>query len=163
MKTLFLTRHAKSSWKNPDLSDIDRPLNRRGKKNAPLMGTVLKEKEILPDLMLTSPAKRAKKTALFIAEAIGYSKQDIKVEENIYEASPAELMDIIHQFKDKYDSVMMFGHNPSFTTLNNYLSNNYIDNIPTCGISAIQFDTNWSNIEAMSGKSVFFIYPKLYT
>jgi len=163
MKTLYLARHAKSSWKEPELSDIERPLNKRGKKNAPFIGTVLKGKGILPDLIISSSAERAKLTAFEIAKKIGYKKSDIEINDDIYEAAPRVLMQIIRNFDDKFETVMMFGHNPSFTILNNQLSNKYIDNIPTCGISAIQFDTDWKYITDGSGKSDFFIYPKLYT
>lgn len=162
MKTLYIARHAKSSWKEPELADIDRPLNKRGKKNAPFMGTILKEKGVLPDLIVTSPAKRAKKTCFEIADKIGYKKSKIEIADEIYEASTRELIQMIREYDDKYESVMMFGHNPSFTMLNNQLSDRYIDNIPTCGISAITFNSGWKDVSEGSGKSEFFIYPKLY-
>jgi phosphohistidine phosphatase len=162
MKTLYLARHAKSSWKQTELNDIDRPLNKRGKQNAPLMGKVLKEKEVRPELILTSPAKRARKTSYIISEQIGYPKNEIISDENIYEASTNVLMELVHNLDKKLSSVMIFGHNPALTMFNNYLSDIYIDNIPTAGISAIQFDTDWNNIETGMGKSIFFIYPKLY-
>ena len=78
MKTIILVRHAKSSWKDPGLDDFDRPLNKRGKRNAPFMGGKLKKRDILPDLVLSSPAKRAKKTAIAVAKALGYPKKEIK-------------------------------------------------------------------------------------
>lgn len=162
MKTLYLARHAKSSWKNPELSDIERPLNKRGKKDAPYIGNILKEKGVKPDIIISSPAVRARKTAIAIAENIEYPKNKILIDDKIYESSSSGLLNIIKSFNDKYDSVMMFGHNPAFTMLNNYLTDSYIDNIPTCGVVGIQFNSSWEKIGSESGKTVFFIYPKLF-
>ena len=162
MKTLYLVRHAKSSWKDSSLDDLERPLNRRGKRDAPFMGELLKEKVVNPDVVISSPAKRASKTAQIITAHIGYSKKDIIYSEEIYEASSRELVDFIKKIDDKYNSVMLFGHNPGFTMLNNYLSKNYIDNIPTCGIVALQFNINWKEIDKNSAKMLFFDYPKRY-
>jgi len=162
MKTLYLARHAKSSWKNPELSDIERPLNKRGKKDAPYIGNILKEKGVKPDIIISSPAVRARKTAVAIAENIEYPKNKILIDDKIYESSSSGLLNIIKSFNDKYDSVMMFGHNPAFTMLNNYLTDSYIDNIPTCGVVGIQFNSSWKKIGSESGKTVFFIYPKLF-
>jgi phosphohistidine phosphatase len=157
-----LVRHAKSSWRDPSLDDIERPLNKRGKRDAPFMGELLKEKVVNPDVVYSSPAKRASKTAQIIAEQIGYSKKDIVYAEEIYEASSHELVDFIKKLDNKYNSVMVFGHNPGFTMLNNFLSKKYIDNIPTCGIVALEFNSSWKEIEKNSAKLLFFDYPKRY-
>jgi phosphohistidine phosphatase len=162
MKKLYLVRHAKSSWKNPELTDIERPLNKRGKRDAPFIGNVLKEKNIIPDLIISSPAKRAAKTAVVIADKIGYTKSKIINDDNIYEASFSELLDLIRNLDDKHNTVMLFGHNPGLTMLNNYLSEHYIDNIPTCGVVGIQFDSSWNGIKADSGNSFLYIYPKIF-
>ena len=126
MKLLYLARHAKSSWKNMDLSDIDRPLNKRGKKDAPFMGKILSKKGINPDLIISSPAKRARKTALVIAEEISYPINSIQYEDNVYESSSRELLEFVKSIDDEYNSVMIFGHNPGFTMLHNYLCSVYI-------------------------------------
>jgi len=162
MKTLYLARHAKSSWKHPELSDIERPLNKRGKRDAPYIGNLLKEKGVKPNILISSPAVRARKTAVVIAERIDYTKSKILIDDKIYESSSTELLNIIKSFDDKYNSVMMFGHNPGFTLLNNYLTDSYIDNIPTCGIVGIRFNSSWKKINGGSGKAFFFIYPKLF-
>ncbi len=162
MKTLYLARHAKSSWKHPELSDIERPLNKRGKRDAPIIGNLLKEKGVNPDILISSPAVRARKTAVAIAGIIDYPKSKILIDVNIYESSSSELKNIIQGFDDKYNSVMMFGHNPGFTMLNNYLTESFIDNIPTCGVVGIRFNSSWKKIEGASGNAFFFIYPKLY-
>lgn len=162
MKTLYLARHAKSYWKDQSIPDFDRPLNKRGKRDAPFMGTVLYDKKIKLDLIISSPAKRTKKTAIEIAAKIGYPENKILYNEDMYEASSNILIKVIKKIDEKYDSLMIFGHNPGLTMLNNHISNHYIDNIPTCGIVALQFDKKWSELDKNSFKFLFFEYPKLY-
>ena len=162
MKTLYLVRHAKSSWKNPELVDFDRPLNKRGKRDAPFMGEVLMDKKVKPDYILASPAKRTKKTAIEIAEKISFPVKDISFNEELYEASMNSLLSLIKKIDGKHNSVMIFGHNPGLTTLNNLISNHYIDNIPTCGIVALKTDKEWKEIGKNSFSFVFFEHPKMY-
>ncbi len=160
MKTLYLVRHAKSSWKQPELSDFERPLNKRGKNDAPFMGKLLSDKEINPELVISSPAKRASATAKIIASEINFPKEEIVLDENIYEASGRRLLEIISKTEEKYSSVMLFGHNPGLTVLHNNLSDHFIDNIPTCGVVALEFRTSWKEIELNSAEFLFFEYPK---
>lgn len=162
MKTLYLVRHAKSSWKNQGLTDFDRPLNKRGKRDAPFMGEVLNDKKINPDFIISSSAKRAKKTATEIAAKIGFPLKKISFNDEIYEASMSTLVNLIKKLNDKYESVMIFGHNPSLTVLNNHISNHYIDNIPTCGIVALQFNKKWNELDKNSCEQIFFEHPKMY-
>ncbi|MCW8803191.1 MAG: histidine phosphatase family protein [Ignavibacteriaceae bacterium] len=162
MKTLYLTRHAKSSWTNPRLTDFDRPLNNRGKRDAPFMGKVLKDKKVKIGLIISSPAKRTKKTAIAIAEKLSYSEKKIMFNEDLYEASSNTLIKVIKKVDEKYDSVMIFAHNPGLTLLNNHISKNYIDNIPTCGIVALQLNNKWSEVDKNTCKFLFFEYPKLH-
>jgi phosphohistidine phosphatase len=161
MKTLFLVRHAKSSWKETDLSDKDRPLNKRGKHDAPVMGKLLKKMNVQPDLLISSPAVRALTTALNIANEIDYPNSKIDIVENIYMASATELLNEVSKSDDKLKSIMLFGHNPGITDFLNGLSTANIDNMPTCSIVCIQFEINsWSDIKNKKGKVVFFEYPK---
>lgn len=161
MKTLYIARHAKSSWKFPDLTDFERPLNKRGKKNAPFMGELLAEKKIKPELIISSPALRAKVTAIAISEKIDYPQEKILFDDEIYEAGLFTLRELISKFSNDYSSIMIFGHNPGFTSLNNYLSNKYIDNIPTCGIVALDLEIDtWADLSERCGKQIFFEYPK---
>jgi phosphohistidine phosphatase len=161
MKTLYLVRHAKSSWDDPSLDDIDRPLNPRGKRDAPEMGERLKKLKILPDLLITSPGKRARSTAKKIARQIGYPKKDILIDDALYHGSDDMLIDIVKNLPDTTQSVMLFGHNPGFTAFANQLCNINIYNIPTAGIVAIDFHTdNWHDAEPGKGELVFFDYPK---
>jgi phosphohistidine phosphatase len=162
MKTLYLARHAKSYWKDQSIPDFDRPLNNRGKRDAPFMGEVLKDKKIKIGLIISSPAKRTKKTAIEIAAKIGYLEKNILYNEELYEASSNILIKTIKKIDEKYDSVIMFGHNPGLTLLNNHISNHYIDNIPTCGIVALEFDNKWNEIDKNTCNFLFFEYPKLY-
>lgn len=161
MKELFLVRHAKSSWDDPTLSDFERPLNERGKRDAPFMGAHLADLGIKPDLIISSPAKRAKKTAKILAEALGYDLQKIEYKEAIYEASAQSLLYIVCQLPDSAKRVMIVGHNPGLTMLANILDDIVIDNIPTCGVVGVTFDTgSWSEACRMKGHTVMFDYPK---
>lgn len=164
MKTLYIVRHAKSSWDYPELTDFERPLNKRGLRDAPFMGKILKEMGILPELIISSPALRAYKTAKIISEEIGYQLEDIETSESLYEYGTKEALQIIQSVDDEINSLMIFGHNPTLTQLNNYLSNNRIDNIPTCGITSIIFNVDkWNKIKTGLGKEEFFEYPKKHT
>jgi len=161
MKRLFLVRHAKSSWDDPSLDDIDRPLNNRGKKNAPEMGLRLRKQGIMPDLLISSPANRAHTTAKKISEEIGYPKKEIQIDDRLYHGSSNSMISIIQSLKNKTSSVMLFGHNPGFTDFANMLCGINIYNIPTSGIVAIDFSAdNWSEVDYNTGELVFFDYPK---
>ena len=162
MKTLYLVRHAKSSWKQPELSDFERPLNKRGKNDAPFMGKLLSDKGVNPALIISSPAKRAAATAKIIASEINYPKDEIAFDENIYDAMGRGLLEIISGIDEKYNSAMLFGHNPGLTVLQNNLSGHFVDNIPTSGVVALEFNSSWSDIELNSAKFLFFEYPKKY-
>lgn len=162
MKHLLICRHAKSSWKNPRLADFDRPLNKRGKRNAPRMGKMLVSHGIHPDLIVSSPAKRAKKTALQLAKKLNYPKKRIVYRDRIYSATPDELIDCIHTFDDHSNQAIVIGHNSGFTTLANILGNLHIDNVPTCGIVALKFEVDsWKDVEKKKGIFDFFYYPKM--
>lgn len=161
MKTLILMRHAKSSWQDPDLDDVDRPLAKRGKRDAPVMGERLAERGIHPDLILTSPAKRARKTAQTVARALDYPKKKITHAEAIYEASEEHLLAVVQALDDDLDTVMLFGHNPGFTSFSYALTDVYIENIPTCGVVLIRFAVErWQKVTWGSGEFVWFDFPK---
>lgn len=161
MKTLYLVRHAKSSWKYPELTDFDRPLNKRGKRDAPEMGRRLKDRDIMPDLMLSSPANRALTTCREIARQIDFPKSGIQTDAGIYHAGTSTLLAIIRKTPGSIDSLMMFGHNPGFTDFANQLAGTDIFNIPTCGIFACSFDVDeWQNVAEGKGRMIFYDYPK---
>lgn len=154
-------RHAKSSWGDLDLADFDRPLNDRGKKDAPRMGKRLKEKRITPDLMLSSPAKRALSTCKKIAEILNYPKERIETDSKLYHANENEMLDVIRNLPDKFETVMIFGHNPGLTDFVNSLMDQTIFNIPTCGVAACTLDIpSWKNADWKKGGMKFYDYPK---
>ena len=155
-KILYIARHAKSSWKDMSLSDFERPLNTRGKRDAPFMANHLKEKGITPDLILSSPAKRAKKTAKHYHEALG---GELRFDESIYESSTMNLYTLVKEAFQSVDNIMIVGHNPGFSALNDMLSDKSIYNIPTAAVVGIEFK---DVVAAHKGKQVFFEYPKKY-
>lgn len=161
MKTLYLVRHAKSSWDNPDLPDYDRPLNQRGLRDAPEIGRRLALMKTYVEVMLSSPANRAYTTASIIALILNYPQMDIATDEAIYHADRSELVDVLKKQDPGISTLMLYGHNPGLTDLANYLAGADIDNIPTCGVVAIQLQIiDWSSITKNSGKVLFFEYPK---
>lgn len=163
MKTLLIIRHAKSAWDNPGLSDFDRPLNIRGKSDAPHMGKVLKNKGIIADKWLSSPAKRALSTATRFAKAMEVPKSEVHTDARIYHSSAYTLMQIIKEQAGGVDTLFLFGHNPGLTDLASMLTTTRIDNIPTCGIFAVSFPVSqWNEVDGKNGSFLFFDYPKRY-
>jgi phosphohistidine phosphatase len=162
MKTLYIIRHAKSSWDDIGLADFDRPLNERGKTDAPRMGKRLKEKNIHPELMLSSPAKRALSTCKKIAEVLHYPESSIKTDRKLYHASPEEIFEVLRSIKNQVNNVMLFGHNPGLTEFVNEITDDFsLNNLPTCGVVALSFDMRtWKELQHSSGKLLFYDYPK---
>lgn len=162
MKRLLLIRHAKSSWKDPDAVDIERPLNKRGKRDAPLMGQVLRDLKIRPDLIISSPAKRALSTARIIAKCLKYPSKKILVRDRVYESGLSALLKIIQELDDSLATVILLGHNPDLTELAQYLSDYPVENIPTCGVFCIDL-ISWLETSQHGGDFVFFDYPKRHS
>ena len=141
------------------LDDFDRPLNKRGKLNAPLMGAVLKKQNVKPDVILSSPALRAKTTAEIVAKELDYSKEVLCLQD-IYEASANELDKLLKTLETKHETVFIFGHNPGFNDLA-YKYVGFDDNVPTCGVLEIAFECKkWSDISASNATLISFDYPK---
>jgi phosphohistidine phosphatase len=162
MKTLFCIRHAKSSWDDADLLDIDRPLNERGLRDAPRMAVFLKEKGIVPDLIVSSPAERAFQTATFFQEEWAMSDDQMEINDDIYEATEMDVWEIIKDLPDEANTVFLFGHNPTFTYFANLFSEEIIGNVPTCGVCQIESRTRkWSKLEASNSELVEFYYPQM--
>lgn len=163
MKTVYFVRHAKSSWKDGSLRDFDRPLNKRGLRDAPFMANLMKEKGIQPDAIISSPANRAYTTATYFAKALGIEENQIIKEEEIYEAYYSTVLSIVQKQAKNIDILVVFGHNPAFTNLANLFTRNYIDNVPTCGIIEISANIEkWSELNEETGNVVNFLYPKKY-
>lgn len=161
MKKLYLIRHAKSSWRDLMQGDIDRPLNKRGKSDAPFMGKRLKKYGVQPDLLISSPAKRARKTARTVAREIGYPPKKIIFADKIYFGDLDDIFGIIRNISDSDKTVILVGHNPDITMLAEALTGRQVGNIPTCGIFCIDFKIeSWREAVPGNGSFVFFDYPK---
>lgn len=159
MKMLYVIRHAKSSWSDPLQDDFDRPLNERGKANAPEMAGRIKAKGVRPDLMISSTAKRAQETAQIFADVLAYAQADIQLQDQLYEAATETVMKCVRQISPEAESAFIFGHNPTLTYFVNELAGVWIDNIPTCGMVAISLD-GWDKAGEGTGKLVWFDFPK---
>ncbi len=160
MKTLLVLRHAKSSWDNPTLSDYDRPLNKRGKRDAPRMGKHLQHQGLIPERILSSSAKRARKTATKVAKACGYSGK-IKRVDRFYLAPPSVYYELVQALPDKYQSVMVVGHNPTMEQLVTLLTGE-IKAMPTTALAQIELPIeHWKSFNLHTkGKLVNLWTPK---
>jgi phosphohistidine phosphatase len=160
MKTLFLVRHAKSSRDDPMLPDKERPLNDRGRRDAPRMGERLAKHDVKPDLIVSSPALRALATAEIIAKKLDYKAGHIVVDERLYAASAEDVLKLIRELGEKSKRVMLFGHNPAFAELAHRLSNTITD-MPTCAVAEFAFDIkSWSDVGKRAPAKVMLHHPK---
>ena len=162
MKQLLLIRHAKSDWNDASLSDFDRPLNERGKRDAPVMAKRLLDKKIKIDLFISSPAKRAKKTAEFFADVYLQKNDAIIFISKLYHADTNAFFDVISNLDDSLNAVAVFSHNSGITEFANLLTDTVkVDNIPTCGIFAVKINTSkWADFKKAKKEFLFFDYPK---
>jgi len=161
MKNLFLIRHAKSSWDDMSLKDFDRPLNERGHRDAEDMANRLKNKEIVFDKILSSPAKRAQTTARYFHDILEVEATKLELVANIYQAYEGDIIKLIQNTSSSINNLAIFGHNPTFTILANKFGDNYIMNVPTCGIISVNFETElWSDFLNAQRKMLFFDFPK---
>ncbi|MBX2929693.1 MAG: histidine phosphatase family protein [Saprospiraceae bacterium] len=161
MKTIYFVRHAKSSWDHAGMRDIDRPLNERGLRDAPFMAQLLAGKIARPDRILSSPANRAHSTAQFFASAFGIPAGEVEVVREIYEAWPDEIIRIVTNLPDEWGTVFLFGHNPTFTAVANMFSEEYILNLPTCGIFSVEADVDtWKKFGREKGRLTALHFPK---
>jgi phosphohistidine phosphatase len=162
MKILTLLRHAKSSWDDSGLTDRERPLNGRGKRDAPEMGRRIAAHGIRPSLIITSPAVRARKTAKIVAREIGYPVEFLQRESSLYLASLDDLLDAVVAQDNSFNSLMVVGHNPGLTEFANFLLPGITNNLPTSGVVSVQLDTDdWSLYRQPTAKLLAYDYPKL--
>jgi phosphohistidine phosphatase len=160
MKTLFLFRHAKSSWGEPALSDRERPVNERGLRDLATMGKRLAQRGVLPDVMLSSPALRALTTAEHLAKALGIRRKDVVVVERLYAAPAKELLAVIEGLGDEPKRVMLVAHNPGLTELAHHFASEITD-MPTCAVAEFKFAArSWSGIGDAEPAHVVFDHPK---
>lgn len=160
MKNLYLIRHAKSSWDDAKVTDLDRPLNEKGHQDAKLMSAFLYSQNIIPDLMISSPANRALSTCNYFATAFGYYPTKILQHKDIYEALPNDLYKIIHQLENQLSTVLIFGHNPSISYFLDEFINDYIPEVSACGIIHFRMTTgDWQNFNPNNAKFVAMWEP----
>lgn len=162
MKRLTLVRHAKSSWDDSNLEDRDRPLSERGERDAPYMGGRLRARKARPSLIVSSPATRALQTARIIAAELGYPAEFLQIEHALYLAGVSELRHVIGAQDERCADLMVVGHNPGLTELANALMGEpWIDNLPTGGVVAIDFDTTrWTALSSRDATLAYVDYPK---
>ncbi len=161
-KLLILIRHAKSSWSDQSLSDYERPLNKRGKHDAPFMGDMLCKRGVKPDLFLSSSAKRARKTAKHIAAAIEFPPDLIVFDRDLYLAEEEKLLDVITRTDDGVGTLFLVGHNYGLTDLADYLTGADNGNVPTAGIVGMEVGQCWKDISQGKARLLFFDYPKKF-
>jgi len=162
MKTLYLVRHAKSSWDHPGLSDAERPLLEKGiRKSVPVI-KYLKERGAIPNLMISSPAVRAIETARLFARGFGYEESNIRIDRKIYDGYYDRILDVIYETSNDTESLMLFGHNPTITNLANLFLHPGIDDMPTSAVTAITFKTEkWEEVPNAKSRLLFFVSPKM--
>ena len=162
MKRLILLRHAKSSWSEDGLPDSERPLSGRGERDAPRMGARLHERGTRPDLVLSSPALRARETAKLVAQAIDYPVDAIRVEPSLYLAAPKEILALVAEQADTVDCLLVVGHNPGLTELTNLLLPALnLANLPTAGTVVLDCATeSWAEVRNAQRHLVYYDYPK---
>lgn len=159
MKTLLLLRHAKSSRKDDGVRDFDRPLNQRGLKTAPSIGRLIRKRKLQPDLVLSSPAERARQTTQLVIEAAGL-KTELRYDERIYEASVARLLGVVSQLDDEAGMVILVGHNPGLEELLEMLTGE-AHNLPTAALACIELNIEkWNKVRAGGGQLHWLVKPK---
>lgn len=163
MRTLYLVRHAKSSWADLGARDYERTLEERGHRDAPRMAELMSSLNVAPDLLVSSPATRAKMTAEYFAKKLGILTERIDYQDDIYEADLPTLLHVVRDLPDSAQVICLFGHNPTFTYFANQFAQNQIDNVPTCGIVKIECDTEggWSEFGKARTHVSGFWYPKM--
>jgi phosphohistidine phosphatase len=159
MKTLYLVRHAKSSWEF-DLEDIDRPLKGRGVRDSQMMSNLLAQEGVTPDAIYSSPATRALHTAIIFSRNMNFRMKDIRIDEQLYHISSGSLFRWLKQLPEDQDQVMVFSHNPGVTDFLNKCIDHYIDYVPTTGVACLRFDVDlWSQVDKKA-ELLMFNYPK---
>jgi phosphohistidine phosphatase len=162
MKTLYLIRHAKSSWSHPGVSDFNRPLLDTGIKRNRKIIKYLNKNNISVDLMISSPAVRTLETARLIAEGIDYPVENISQEPLLYEADTNEFLNVIYEVPDEINSLMIVGHNFTISNVASFFLGPEIEILPTSGLAAISFDTkHWRNIPSVRPERLFVVFPKM--
>lgn len=163
MKRLYIIRHAKSSWSDPMVSDFYRGLNKRGKKDGPFMAEKLAASGAKPDIIISSPAKRAKKTAKFMAKAVGFDLDKIIYDDDIYSSATSDLYRVLKNIDNVYEVAFFVGHNYALTDIAEELTGEQLVNIPTSGVVVMECEIeSWNQIGPGLAKMISFDFPKKY-
>lgn len=161
MKTLYILRHAKSSWKFDELSDHDRPLNKRGRHDAPLMGHELATRGVNPDLIISSPAVRAISTATLVGKELDYDADDISIDTRIYGADEEDLLEVVTEAPAEVNTLLLVGHNEAISDFANLLSPEPVHSMPTAGVTGLSFNCDdWKEISKDNATLLFYDFPK---
>lgn len=161
MLRLTLVRHAKSSWDSPAPTDFERPLNERGRRDAPVMATRIREAGLVPDRLLSSPALRAISTARIFAEVLGSPAEGIQLDSRIYDAGASTLLEVVRGLGATVGHLMLFGHNPGLSEFAQQLADCPFDEMPTCAVAALDLDARrWSGLAPRCGRVTHYLYPK---
>ncbi|MCF6182085.1 histidine phosphatase family protein [Lutibacter sp.] len=161
MKTLYIARHAKSSWEYEGINDIDRPLKKRGINDAYLISSVLQKKVACPDVFVASCANRALHTAMIFSYSFNYPLANLKISKSLYSFSDGYLIKTVKALDDSFDSAIIFSHDHGISDFVNKFGNEIVNHVPTCGVIGIKFENNhWKNIK--SGKTFLTEFPKNY-
>ncbi len=159
-KTLYLFRHAKSSWDDPGLSDFDRPLTKRGEKSAPLMGKVMRARDVCPSVVICSPSKRTRQTAKMALKKAGLDEAEIVFDNGLYHATTGGLIDITKKIDDLLSTAMLIGHNPGLSELV-YLLTGVEEAFPTAALACIRLNiAHWKDLKTGSGKMEWIVRPR---
>ena len=163
MKSLYIVRHAKSSWGNLTLSDFDRPLNDRGKTDAPMIAQRLLKDKIKIDIFISSPAKRALKTCKIFCKEYNKDEKAILEIDELYHAAVETFYKVVTAIPDEFETAAIFSHNPGITDFVNSLGTDIkVDNMPTCAVFGVELNAaNWKDFSNANKKFVLFQYPKL--
>jgi phosphohistidine phosphatase len=160
MKTLLLLRHAKSDWDDPGLKDFERPLNKRGLKAAQAVGSFLRRQKAQPQLILSSPAERARQTTLLVMESVKLTTVDLRYDERIYEASTERLIEVLSQIEDTAEVVMLVGHNPGFEELLEHLTGE-AQRMPTAALACLNLNLEkWGKVRENCARLEWLVKPR---
>ena len=163
MKTLLVMRHAKSSWADPGMKDHSRPLNKRGRRSAPIMAQRISVHKNLPQKVLSSDSQRTRETASLMMDEGLFAGHQIQYHERLYLASAADLIEACMEFGAESDCLMLLAHNPGMTYLVNHISDARLDNLPTAGVACIEFDIDsWKELETKTGKLLWLEFPRMF-
>ncbi|MEI6821709.1 MAG: histidine phosphatase family protein [Bacteroidota bacterium] len=162
MKTVYLMRHAKSTWEFPELKDEERPLIEKGIRRTKKIIRFLNIKNVKPDIIISSHAVRAQETAKLMAEGLDCPLNEIVIDEKVYESNIENLFNIVYGIPNDKNTLIMIGHNPTITNFANYFLTEYVDYMPTSAVVCVEFDTDkWNEIVSVKKQTRFIIYPKM--